>query len=126
MQRPRAAPENLNKICEMLRLVFTPISLPHHGVEGRGVDMNPVQAVAVLLCQADGPVRVDPQPEEQHVDSEGGADEEYGEQDEREGLALYPGASGVKLPHHHQTDNEAEQALVGEVCRDVDPGGPHH
>ena len=50
MLRPRAAPENLNKICEMLRLVLTPTSSPHHGVEGRGVDMNPVRVVAVPLC----------------------------------------------------------------------------
>ena len=98
---------------------------PHHGVEGSGVDINPVRIVAVLLGQADGPVWAVSQSEEQQVETEGGAEEEEGGQDEGECLALYPGSSGVEPPHHQETDHEAEETLVGEMCGDVEPRGPH-
>ena len=88
-----------------MRLVLTAhtalhCTVPHHGVEGRGVDIDPVWVVAVLLGQTDGPVRVVAQPEEHQVEAQRGAEQEEREHDERECLALDPGASGVELPHH--------------------------
>ena len=54
----------------------------------------------MFLGQTDGPVRVVAQSEERQVDAQRGAEQEEREQDERECLALDPGASGVELPHH--------------------------
>ena len=81
--------------------------------------------MAVLLRQDQGPVGVEVQPEEDQVDGQGGADQEEGEEDERGGSPLDPGASNVELPDDDKADNEAEETLVGEVSRDVEPGGPH-
>ena len=75
----------------------------------------------MFLGQTDGPVRVVAQSEERQVDAQRGAEQEEREQDERECLALDPGASGVELPHHQEADNEAQETLVGEVGGDVDP-----
>ena len=59
-------------------------TLPHHGVEGSGVDINPVRIVAVFPGQPDGPVRTVSQLEEPQVKPQGGAEEE-GEGEVEEG-----------------------------------------
>ena len=70
----------------------------------------------MFLCQGQGPVGVVTQSDQGLVHSEGRADQEQREEDERGGPPLDPGASNVKLLDDDEANNEAEQTLMGEVC----------